>query len=105
MDPLRAGARLESHKKRFSSAAVAYAKEIARREHYHNVLVPYSVCSSRLFQRLSVAIQRAVTYNVMEYRATRVPVAVPGLAAARGAVPVLPVQGGQDDDDDSDVDM
>jgi hypothetical protein len=34
-----------------------------------------------------------------------VPVAVPGLAAARGAVPVLPVQGGQDDDDDSDVDM
>ena len=72
MDPLRAGARLESH-----------------------------------FQRLSVAIQRTVTYNVMEYRATRVPVAVPGLAAARGAVPVQPVQGGQDDerDDDSDADM
>jgi hypothetical protein len=42
----------------FSDAAVAYAKEIARREHLHNVLVPYPVCFSRLFQRLSVAIQR-----------------------------------------------
>jgi hypothetical protein len=41
----------------------------------------------------------------MEYRTTRVPVAVPGLAAARGAMPVQPVQGGQDDDDDSDMDM
>jgi hypothetical protein len=39
----------------------------------------------RLYQRVSVAIIRAIAYNVMEYRCWRVPVAVP--VAAPAAVP------------------
>ena len=67
-----------------------YTKEIAHREHDSKPWIPYSVVASRLFQRVSVAIQRAVAYNVMEYRAWRVPVAVPqgavgGLRAVVGA--------------------
>ena len=39
----------------------------------------YSVIASRLYQRVSVAVQRAIAYNIMEYRLWRVPVAVPGV--------------------------
>jgi hypothetical protein len=54
-----------------------YLQGIARREVACNPAIPYSVAASRVFQRFSVSIQRAVAYNAMEYRVWRVPVAVP----------------------------
>ena len=60
-----------------SKGTVEYMQEIARREHKSNPAIPFSVVASRLYQRVSVAIQRAVAYNAMEYRYWRVPVAVP----------------------------
>ena len=84
-----------------STGTVAYIQEIARREHRAHPMIPYSVVASRMFQRLSVAIQRAVAYNTMEYRFWRVPVAVPGVArglvAAQAPVPVE-VDSGEDDE-------
>jgi hypothetical protein len=60
-----------------SKSTLAYLKEIKRRECSHKPTIPKSVIAARLYQRVSVAVQRAVAYNVMEYRLWRVPVAVP----------------------------
>ena len=68
-----------------SEYANVYLQEICKREHRSKPLIPYSVVASRLYQRVSVAIQRAVAYNVMEFRYWRVPATVPG--ATMPAVP------------------
>ena len=68
-----------------SKSTLTYLKEIKHREISHNKSTPKSVVACRLYQRVSVAIIRAIAYNVMEYRCWRVPVAVP--VAAPVAVP------------------
>ena len=68
-----------------SKSTLVYLKEIKHREISHNKSTPRSVIACRLYQRVSVAIIRAIAYNVMEYRCWRVPVAVP--VAAPAAVP------------------
>ena len=60
-----------------SSCSIGYGQEIIEREHLCKPQIPKSVLASRFFQRQSVAIMRAVSYNIMEYRLWRVPVAVP----------------------------
>ena len=65
-----------------SKSTLSYLKEIRNRESNHNKWIPKSVIAGRLYQRVSVAIIRAIAYNVMEYRLWRVPVAVP-VAAVR----------------------
>ena len=74
-------------------STLSYLKEIKKRESKNKPSTPKSVVASRLYQRISVAIIRAIAYNVMEYRLWRVPVAVPlavaaPLALAAQAVPV-----------------
>ena len=64
-----------------SKSTLVYMKEIKHREIKANPKTPRSVIACRLYQRISVAIQRAIAYNVMEYRLWRVPVAVPVAAA------------------------
>ena len=59
-----------------SKSTLVYLKEIKNRESKSNPMTPRSVIACRLYQRVSVAIQRAIAYNVMEYRLWRVPVAV-----------------------------
>ena len=70
-----------------SKTTLAYLKEIKHREISHNKSTPKSVVACRLYQRVSVAIIRAIAYNVMEYRCWRVPVAVPVAAPVPVAVP------------------
>ena len=72
-----------------SKSTLAYLKEIKHRESRNYKSTPQSVIACRLYQRVSVAIIRAIAYNVMEYRCWRVPVAVPVAAP----VAVLPVVG------------
>ena len=74
-----------------SDGTVDYLKEIAHREHMSNPNVSLSVVSSRLYQRVSVAIQRAIAYNAMEYRYWWVPVTVSQAYMAPVAAPALPV--------------
>ena len=59
-----------------SKSTLVYLKEIKNRESKSSPMTPRSVIACRLYQRVSVAIQRAIAYNVMEYRLWRVPVAV-----------------------------
>jgi hypothetical protein len=68
-----------------SSSTLAYLKEIKHRERRNNPGIPKSVIAARLYQRVSVAIQRAIAYNIMEYRLWRVPVPVPVLPTASPA--------------------
>ena len=65
-----------------SKSTLAYLKEIKNRESKFNPKTPRSVIACRLYQRVSVAIQRAIAYNIMEFRLWRVPVAVPVLGQA-----------------------
>ena len=51
-----------------SKSTLNYLKEIKHRESHHYPKIPRSVIACRIYQRTSVAIQRAIAYNVMEYR-------------------------------------
>ena len=62
-----------------SESTLKYLMEIAKRQESYHPGSHYSVIASRIYQRVSVAVQRAIAYNVMEYRLWRVPVAVPGV--------------------------
>ena len=50
-----------------SASTLVYLKEIVHRES------PKSVIASLVYSRISVAIQRAIAYNTMEYRLRHVP--------------------------------
>ena len=55
-----------------------YLREIIDRESSKcEGLTHKSIIASRLYQRVSVAIQKSVAYNILEYRYWRVPVRVP----------------------------
>ena len=71
---------------------LAYLKELNAREHRNNKHIRKSVIASRNYQRISVAIQRCVAYNVAEYRYWRVPVAAP--AARAESLPVAAAAAG-----------
>ena len=71
-----------------SKGTVAYLQEIIDREHISHPTIPKSEVASRLYQRVSVAIQRSVAYNAMEYRYWRVPVALPGVLLAQAVAGV-----------------
>ena len=71
---------------------LAYIKELNAREHRNNKHIRKSVIASRNYQRISVAIQRCVAYNVAEYRYWRVPVAAP--AARAESLPVAAAAAG-----------
>ena len=74
-----------------SKSTLNYLKEIKNRESNCNKSTPRSVIACRLYQRVSVAILRAIAYNVMEYRCWKVPVAVPVVPPA--AVPAAGAAG------------
>ena len=83
-------ARAHSPTSRRSSTA------LTRREISHNKSTPKSVrvVACRLYQRVSVAIIRALASKVMEYRCWRVSVAVPVAAPLAVAVPAAPAAAG-----------
>ena len=62
-----------------SESTLKYLMEIAKRHESYHPGSHYSVIASRIYQCVSVAVQRAIAYNVMEYRLWRVPVAVSGV--------------------------
>ena len=61
-----------------SKGTLDYLREIIDRESSKcEGLTHKSIIASRLYQRVSVAIQKSVAYNILEYRYWRVPVRVP----------------------------
>jgi len=58
-----------------SKGTLGYMKSIISRESKSKPLTPKSVIAARVYSRISVAIQRAIAYNTMEYRLWRVPAA------------------------------
>ena len=50
-------------------------QSIIARESTSKPMTPKSVIAARVYSRISVAIQRAIAYNTMEFRLWRVPAA------------------------------
>ena len=64
-----------------------------------NPEVPYSVTAARVNRVISVALQKAIAYNALDFRYTKL-----STSHAVGAEVPLNVQGGDDWDDDDDAD-
>ena len=56
-----------------STATLGYMKSIIARESKSKPLTPKSVIAARVYSRISVAIQRAIAYSALEYKAWRLP--------------------------------
>ena len=82
-----------------STEAVILQKRIIKALVAANPTVPYSITASRVSQVLAVAIQKAVAYNILDYRYTKLGKArVVGSASA--AAPAVSNDWEDDDPDD-----
>jgi hypothetical protein len=80
--------------------AVVLQKRIINALAAADTTVHRSLVAGRVNQCIAVAIQRAVAFNILEYRYTTLPM---GRAAARAAQAAAPVQAGGDDWDNDAV--